>query len=234
MTDSDRRDFLKKAAAAALGIAGAEGARAAAASGAPAHPASTGGEQASQPVPSAGETLRAVANAVLPTADLGDDGIERVVGEFEAWIEGFAPQAELPHGYLNRGLAAIRYGPGHPGPRWSEQIEALEREAREQRRMRFAELPRTQQRALIEGQLDGDEIGRLPDPARARHVAIALLAFFYDSSAATDLCYRAAIGRYRCRPLSNAGRPPRPLSGTPQAGAPGEDAGTRPTAERAR
>jgi len=234
MTDSDRRDFLKKAAAAALGIAGAEHLSAADASAAPARAAVSGGEQAPQSVPSAGETLRAVANAVLPTADLGDEGIERVVQEFEAWIEGFVPEAELPHGYLNRGLAEIRYGPPHPGPRWSTQIEALEREATQQSQVPFTELPRERQRALIEGQLESDEIGRLPDPARARHVAIALLAFFYDSSAATDLCYRAAIGRYRCRPLSNAGQPPRALPRTPPPDAPDHEAGERATGERAR
>lgn len=222
MTDSDRRDFLKKAAAtAALGIGGTQAAEAR-----PAEPAA--GEEAA--VPSAGAlrgasqsaasssaTLRAVANAVLPTTDLGAEGVERVVNEFEAWIEDFQPVAELPHGYLNRGLAEIRYGPPHPGPRWSSQMEALELEAQRRHRSSFAALPIEQQRALIEGQLGRDEIDRLPDPARARHVAIGLLAFFYDSSAATDLCYRAAIGRYRCRGLSNAAQRPRPLPGMSQA-----------------
>ncbi len=91
MTDSDRRDFIKKsaAAAAALGISGAE--------------VATG--QANAPP---AETLRAIGAAVLPAGDLGLDGTERVVADFEAWIDGFEPEAEMPHGYLNRGLANIR------------------------------------------------------------------------------------------------------------------------------
>lgn len=225
MTDSDRRDFLKKAAAtAALGISAAKAAEASPTETATgeeaANPSAGASRIAPQTAAAPGETLRAVAGAVLPTTDLDADGLERVVSEFEAWIEGFQPVAELPHSYLSRGLAEIRYGPPHPGPRWSSQIEALELEAQRRHRSTFAALAIEQQRALIEGQLERDEIGRLPDPARARHVAIGLLAFFYDSAAATDLCYRAAIGRFRCRGLSNAGQRPRPLPGVPQAESP--------------
>jgi hypothetical protein len=218
MTDSDRRGFLKKsaAAAAALGIGGTAAttdpatASPSAADGAPSAAPGSGGGAARQDVAA---TLRAVGDAVLPTADLGDDGVEGVVADFEAWIEGFEPVAEMPHGYLHRGLAEIRYGPPHPGPRWTSQLEALQLEAERRHRSGFAALPRERRRELIEGQLERDEIGRLPSPGAAPHVAIGLLAFFYDGAAATDLCYRAAIGRYRCRGLSNLAREPRPLTG---------------------
>lgn len=230
MSDSDRRDFLKKsaAAAAALGISGTASAEdqalaSEAAEGRPAEGKPRGQEaEASQATPAAAETLRAVATAVLPVSDLGGDGVDRVVTEFEAWIEGFEPVAELPHGYLSRGLAEIRYGPPHPGPRWASQVEALELEARKRHRSSFAELTVEQRRALIEGQLERDEIGRLPSPGQARHVAIGLLAFFYDSAEATDLCYRASIGRYRCRGLSTLGREPPPLAGGPERQAGGD------------
>ena len=84
MTDTDRRNFIKKsaAAAAALGISGAE----AAASQAP--------MPAREIAPA--ETLRAVGAAVLPEGDLGPDGIDQVVTDFEAWIDGFEPVAEMP------------------------------------------------------------------------------------------------------------------------------------------
>jgi len=211
MTDSDRRDFLKKsaAAAAALGISGTEAAA---------------GQANTPPT----ETLRAIGAAVLPTADLGPDGVEEVVTGFEAWTDGFEPVAELPHGYLNRGLANIRYGPPHPGPRWAAQIEALELEAGKRHRSTFAELSVEDRRALIQGQLGRDELGRLPSPGQARHVALGLMAFFYAGSEATDLCYRASIGRFKCRGLSTLGREPRPLAGGPAAQPPatprGEDA----------
>jgi hypothetical protein len=198
MTDSDRRDFIKKsaAAAAALGISGAE--------------VATG--QANAPP---AETLRAIGAAVLPAGDLGLDGTERVVADFEAWIDGFEPEAEMPHGYLNRGLANIRYGPPHPGPRWAAQIEALELEANRRERSTFAELSIEDQRSLIQGQLGQDELGRLGSPGQARHVAVGLMAFFYAGSDATDLCYRASIGRFKCRGLATLGREPRSLAGGP-------------------
>lgn len=196
MRGSDRRDFIKRsaAAAAALGISGAE----AAAGQANAPPA---------------ESLRAIGAAVLPAGDLGADGIERVVTDFEAWIDGFEPVAEMPHGYLNRGLASIRYGPPHPGPRWASQVEALELEANRRHHSTFAELSIEDRRTLIQGQLGRDELGRLPSPGQARHVAVGMMAFFYAGSEATDLCYGVSIGRFKCRGLATLGREPRPLTG---------------------
>jgi len=219
MTDTDRRDFLKKsaAAAAALGISGTEAAATQATN-----------QAASQATAPPAETLRAIGAAVLPAGDLGPDGTERVVTDFEAWIEGFEPVAEMPHGYLNRGLSNIRYGPPHPGPRWAAQVEALELEAGKRHSSAFAELSIDEQRALIQGQLGRDELGRLPSPGQARHVAVGLMAFFYAGSEATDLCYRASIGRFKCRGLGTLGREPRPLAArpTPRPSAPrrGEDA----------
>ena len=184
------------AAAAALGISGVE----AAASQANAPPA---------------DTLRAIGAAVLPVADLGPDGIDRVVSDFEAWIDGFEPAAEMPHAYLNRGLSNIRYGPPHPGPRWAAQIEALELEANRRLRSTFAELSIENRRSLIQGQMGRDALERLPSPGQARHLAVGLMAYFYASSEATDLCYRASIGRFKCRRLASLGREPRPLARRP-------------------
>lgn len=222
MTNRDRRDFLKKsaAAAAALGIATTDSAAQhdgeAAEPRTPATPdATTPTATASPAAPqsTAAATLRATGAAVLPIAALGDAGVERVVTAFEAWIDGFEPVAEMPHGYLSRGLAEINYGPPHPGPRWASQIEALQLEAEKRHRTSFAALTVDQRRALIEGQLERGEYDRLPNPAEARHVALGLLAFFYDSSEANDLCYRAAIGRHMCRGLSGLGDAPQPLAG---------------------
>jgi hypothetical protein len=218
MTDTDRRDFIKKsaAAAAALGISGTE----AAASQAPTPSGET---------PPA-ETLRAVAGAVLPASDLGPEDIDQVVTDFEAWIDGFEPVAEMPHGYLNRGLSNIRYGPPHPGPRWAAQVEALELEAAKRHRSTFAELSISDRRTLIQGQLGRDELGRMPSPGQARHVAVGLIAYFYAGSEATDLCYRASIGRFKCRGLATLGREPQPLPSGSAAQRPAETAGQPPAA----
>lgn len=45
-------------------------------------------------------------------------------------------------------------------------------------------------------------------PARAKHVAIALLAHFYASPDADDLCYGRRIGRQTCRGLGGVRQPP--------------------------
>ena len=42
--------------------------------------------------------------------------------------------------------------------------------------------------------------------------AVALLAHFYASPAATDLCYEARIGKDTCRPLAQSSRKPLPLA----------------------
>jgi hypothetical protein len=212
MTDQDRRDFLKQsaAAAAALGLtattAVARPADAAAASGVAARAAAA----SQSPVLSA-EILRAIGAAVLPAGELGAEGVERSIADFEAWIEEFQPAAEMPHGYLSRGLAEIRYGPEHPGPRWAAQAEELARDAEQRHGMAFAELSVALRRELIEARLDVGDLDRLPNPARAQHVALGLMAHFYDGAEATDICYGARIGRYRCRGLGSLGRAPQSL-----------------------
>jgi hypothetical protein len=52
----------------------------------------------------------------------------------------------------------------------------------------------------------------MPAPADAHHVALGLLAWFYASPAAEDLCYRAAIGRGSCRSLADVERAPAPTT----------------------
>ncbi len=42
-------------------------------------------------------------------------------------------------------------------------------------------------------------------------MATGLLAYFYASSEANDLCYRAKIGRHECRGLANLSDPPEAL-----------------------
>ena len=65
----------------------------------------------------------------------------------------------------------------------------------------FSTLPRERRQALVRAALQNKRGDALPNPLLARHVALALLAHFFDSPAATDLCYEAQIGRQQCRPL---------------------------------
>ncbi|HEX7088527.1 MAG TPA: hypothetical protein VF192_00230 [Longimicrobiales bacterium] len=149
--------------------------------------------------------LRALAEVVLPS-ELGQAGVDRVVHAFRAWAAGYRPVAELDHRY---GAAEVRYSGPDPVPGWGAQLRALELEARQRHGRAFAELEAAVRQEMVRGQLAREQVDALPPPAEARHVAVGLLAFFYDSPEATDLCYGARIGRLGCRPLSSSGsRPP--------------------------
>ena len=61
--------------------------------------------------------------------------------------------------------------------------------------------------------LEEAHITDLPRTPDGRHVAADLMAFYFRSSDANDLCYRAAIGRDQCRGLENSEQAPAPLKG---------------------
>jgi hypothetical protein len=152
------------------------------------------------------DQLSAIGHVILPS-ELGAEGKERVVGGFEEWLEGFRPEAELPHGF---GTAEIRRGPPDPTPRWVEQLGELDDLATRRHGATFRELPEEGRIALLRERIADDRLA-LQSPAQARHVAMGLLAFFYRSPEATNLCYRAAIDSESCRELSAAGEKPAPL-----------------------
>lgn len=141
--------------------------------------------------------LNAVGDAVLP-AELGPQGIIRAVADFQRWMDAYQPGAEANHGY---GTGRIERLPADPRPQWRSQLAALDADA-QRKGQSFSALPRDQRQTLIRAALAGERGDAMPNPLAAKHIALALLAHFYDSSAATDLCYRAQIGRQQCRPLA--------------------------------
>ena len=152
------------------------------------------------------ETLFAVAGIVLPAASLGEEGVRRVVEGFRKWLDELEPVAELDHAYIF--TDEILYGPPDPEPLWTAQLEALELEAEKRHEASFAAIPREEQEALLRRHLPSPGSG-LPDPARAPHVALGLLAYFFQSSEANDLCYERAIEKATCRGVeSGAVEPP--------------------------
>ena len=160
------------------------------------------------------ETLRAVAEAVLP-AELGSDGRERAVAAFERWSEGLEPVAELGHPYL---VPEIRYSGPDPRPGWAAQLQGLEKECTSRHGVSLPELEVPDRRKLLARPLRGAGPG-LGAPENADHVALALMAHFFDSPSATDLCYGRTIRKVRCRTLDGAEDEPEPL-GAAQGGAP--------------
>lgn len=158
-------------------------------------------------------SIRALGAAILPS-EMGKARLEIASDAFWRWMNGYRAGAELLHPY---GSPRIGYAAASPVPTWVTQLNALDRAARDQHQKAFAALGVNERQALVRDALSDFKGERLPSVASAPHVALGLLAHFYDSSDATDLCYRARIGRNKCRPLAQNGRKPLPLAEAPRA-----------------
>ena len=218
MPDADRRSFLR-ATGAALAGAALGGACA------PGEEAATPSVTQNRTLP--GDLLRAVAAVVLPVSALGPEGVEQAVVEFESWVAGFEPVAELEHGY---GTSQIRYGPPDPAPGWAAQLQGLELESMHRFETSFTALPVAERRTLVAGHLGG--VQGLPAAPGAPHVALGLLAHFYDSPGATDLCYGRLIRKETCRGLAGVEALPPALDQVAGSQRPATPAG-RPSGARA-
>lgn len=139
------------------------------------------------------ETLRALAGVVLPSS-LGERRISEIADAFTACVRGYRAGAEMEHGY---GLTRLRYKGPSPAPAYLRQLAAL------------GENPLTRENveaAIVEAKVDS-----LPAILDGRHVATDLMAFFFHSSEANDLCYKARIGRDDCAGLRGSDKVPTPL-----------------------
>ena len=162
------------------------------------------------PAPLPSTTLRAVAQAVLP-AELGHDGQQRAVAAFVRWSDGLEPVAELAHPYL---VPETRYSGPDPRPGWTAQLQGLEKESRSRFGSDLPDLDIRTRRTLLTRAVEQTGSG-LGTPANANHVAIALMAHFFASPLATDLCYRRTIAKQQCRGLDGATAEPAALADTP-------------------
>jgi hypothetical protein len=147
--------------------------------------------------------LRAIGSLVLPS-ELGADGQEAAVGAFQAWAEDYEAVPELNHGY---GTSRIRYGPPDPVPAWGAQLEALELEALKRHGVGFAELDVGRGEAIIRRHVEDEGTG-MPNPLRARHVAVALLSHWLSTPDATDRCYGVRISPRTGRGLEGSASEP--------------------------
>lgn len=152
--------------------------------------------------------MQALGEAVLP-AELGRARIAAIVDQFQRWITGYREHAELVHGY---GTSKLEWTGPTPATRWATQLDELDRAAARDHGRPFASVPIVQRQALVSSALTFFKEERIPPVGRCPHVALALLAHFYASDAATDLCYDAQIMRENCRPLAMSSRKPLPLA----------------------
>ena len=152
-------------------------------------------------------TLEALAEAVLPS-EIGTHGSAVEAASFRDWAAGYREGVEVAHGY---GTSRLHSTGPTPMTRWAKQLDALEVAARNTHHLFFRELAVAQRQAIVRSALQSERLDRIPDVGAANHVVVALLAYFYASSAANDLCYESKIGRLTCRPLSASPRKPLPM-----------------------
>jgi hypothetical protein len=153
-------------------------------------------------------TLAALGQTVLP-ASLGAEDVRRATEEFRRWLAGYREGADVNHPYL---ASRLRVTGPTPATRWSGQLEDLDTRAVAAHRRRFHEITRAERETIVRDALRGERVDRMPAVAEANHVAVGLLAHFFDSAEANDLCYEARIGKESCRPLSQSARKPLPLA----------------------
>ena len=150
-----------------------------------------------------------LAEVVLP-GELGDAGFARVSRGFNQWVAGYREGQELVHPY---GSTNIQQTGATPAGRWRDQLVALDRDARAKHQRGFNALTRDQRREVVLAALGAERTNRMPEALDASHVALALVAWFFATPEASNLCYQSRIDRNQCRPLVNAPRQPLPLAG---------------------
>ena len=156
--------------------------------------------------PEAVGVLGDVAATVLP-ASLGADRVALIVDRFIAWGRDYEEGVALAHGYGDPKL--VKSGPS-PVPDYVAQLTAIEAAARG-RGGRFGTLPLETRRAVLSDALTIAAVTELPGRPTGRHIVSDLMAFYFRSSEANDLAYRARIGRQTCRTLQLTTRRPAPL-----------------------
>ena len=145
--------------------------------------------------------LLAIADAVLPT----EADKKAAVAAFQEWIAGYREGADTDHGYGN-----TRVRPTGPPPsrNYRAQLDALDAAARARGAESFAAATRDDRRTILEAAITDAKVERLSARPTGAHIATDLMGHYFSSPAATDLCYRAAIGRDACRGLPGSDKPP--------------------------
>jgi hypothetical protein len=152
--------------------------------------------------------LRDVAGTVLPSS-LGPKGQDEAVDAFLRWIRDYKEGVALSHGYGEPRL--VKSGPT-PAPGYAKQITALQ-QAAQARGGRFGALPLDVRRDLLDAAFKAADVRNLPGRPDGKHVVADLMAHYFRSSSANDLCYNARIGRNTYRAIRVTTVRPAPLNG---------------------
>ncbi len=145
--------------------------------------------------------LRLVADVVLPQ-EIGAAARIRAVDQFVTWLQNYRAGAETDHGY---GFPRLRRTAASPSTRYAAQLNALG--------AAFPELSAAERARAVAAAIGVAGVQRLPGRPDGTHVATDLMAFYFNSNEANDICYRAQIGRDSCRGLAGSENRPAPLDG---------------------
>jgi hypothetical protein len=157
--------------------------------------------------PEAIASLHDIAPTVLPSS-LGSAKTRAIVDKFVVWARDYREGVPLAHGYGHPRL--IRSGPS-PVPKYLTQIADLETAARDKGGS-WATLDLEARRALLDAAFTKAGVRNLPPRPSGQHVVCDLMAFYFRSSEANDLCYDASIQRQICRPIAITTKRPAPLA----------------------
>jgi hypothetical protein len=157
--------------------------------------------------PDAIAMLHEIAPTVLPSS-LGPARIRATADKFVVWTRGYREGVALAHGY---GHPRLQKSGASPVPNYVSQLAALDADARG-RGGRWSTLDRETQRALLDAAFAKAGVRSLPPRPVGQHVVADLMAFYFRSSEANDLCYSAMINREVCRPIAITTRKPAPLA----------------------
>jgi len=152
-------------------------------------------------------TLYEIAATVLP-ASLGATRVRATADKFVGWTRGYREGVALSHGY---GHPRLQRSGASPVPIYIAQLVALAAEA-SARGARWPALDLDTRRRLLDAALTKANVRGLPARPTGQHVVSDLMAFYFRSSEANDVCYNAMINREVCRPIAITTKRPRPLA----------------------
>jgi hypothetical protein len=150
--------------------------------------------------------IRALAEAVLP-GEIGAAGRDAAVLGFLGWVRDYRADAETDHGY---GFTRLRRTAASPAARYGAQLNALDDTARARGRS-FVDVALADRKEIVEAAIAAAKIDRLPARPDGGHIATDLMAHYFRSIDANDVCYHARIGRDMCRGLNGSSERPAPL-----------------------
>jgi hypothetical protein len=137
--------------------------------------------------------LKDLAAIVLP-GSLGRAGTDGIAAKFERYVKEYRAGADTDHGY---GFTRVRPKGPSPVPEYMKQLAAL---------------PTPLTRSAVESALEAADVRDIPRLPDGKSVIADLMAFYFRSADANDLCYRAAIQRDTCRGLAGSSKEPRRIS----------------------